>query len=100
AIPYNGAVVVYTVRGGAVYESSSANWQPLLVGYNGQPVHGTAVSAIARTDGTRIIYTVRDGYVHEAASNTGWQNLRVPNLTGTNAVAALNANGIKILYTR
>ncbi|MEU5949951.1 M23 family metallopeptidase [Micromonospora sp. NPDC047465] len=100
AIPYNGAVVVYTVRGGAVYEASSANWQPLLVGYNGQPVHGTAVSAITRTDGTRIIYTVRDGYVHEAASNTGWQNLRVPNLTGTNTIAALNANGIKILYSR
>ncbi|MFG3420132.1 hypothetical protein, partial [Micromonospora sp. NPDC048063] len=73
AIPYNGAVVVYTVRGGAVYESSSANWQPLLVGHNGQPVHGTAVSAVLRADGTKIVYTVRDGRLYEAASNTGWR---------------------------
>ncbi|MFG3702854.1 hypothetical protein ACGF5C_34095 [Micromonospora sp. NPDC047620] len=74
AVPYNGAVVVYTVRGGAVYEASSVNWQPLLVGYNGQPVYRTAVSAITRSDGTRIIYTVRDGYPHVARA------VRVPSL--------------------
>ena len=100
AIAYNGAVLVYTVRGGAVHEAVSTGWQPLLVGYNGQPVLANTVSAILRADGTRIVYTVRDGHVHEAASDSGWRNLRVPNLTGVNTVSAINANGTKILYTR
>lgn len=100
AIPYNGATVLYTIRAGAVWEAGSGSWTPYAVGYNGSPIYGSGLAAIASADGTRIVYTVNNGHVHEAASNAGWRNLQVPNLSGVNSVSAVDAGGVKILYTR
>lgn len=100
AIAYRSGTVLYTIRSGAVWEAGSGDWTPYAVGYNGNPVYGSGLSAMSLADGTRIVYTVNNGHVHEAASNTGWRNLQVPNLSGVNSVAAVNAGGVKILYTR
>ncbi|SCL29605.1 hypothetical protein GA0074692_2759 [Micromonospora pallida] len=100
AIPYDGGTVLYTIRAGAVWEAGSGNWTPYAVGYNGSPLYGSGLSAISLADGTRIVYTVNNGRVYEAASNAGWRNLQVPNLSGVNSVSAVNAGGTKILYTR
>ncbi|CAM3241695.1 hypothetical protein [Stackebrandtia soli] len=99
AVAHGDGIVVYTVRGGAVYEAGNHNWQPMLVGHNGQPLYASTISAVVRADGTKIIYTVRDGRVYEAASNTGWVNLQVPNLNGVTTVAAIQTGGT-VLYTR
>lgn len=100
ALSRNGITTLYTIRSGALWESASVDWTPFCVGYDGSPIYANAVSAVHRPDGTRIVYTLRDGAVFEAASNTGWQNLRVPNLGGVGSVAAIYADGTEILYTR
>jgi hypothetical protein len=100
AVAVGGGVVLYTIRSGALWECANGDWTPYAVGYNGNPVYASAVSAVHRPDGTRIVYTLRDGAVYEAASNTGWQNLRVPNLSGVGSVSAIHASGTEILYTR
>jgi len=98
AVAQGDGIIVYTVRGGAVYEAGNHNWQPMLVGYDGQPLYASTLNTIVRADGTKIIYSVRDGRVYEAASNTGWRNLQVPNLNGVTTVAAIQTGGT-VLYT-
>ncbi|SCL29609.1 Peptidase family M23 [Micromonospora pallida] len=99
AIAVGSGVVLYTIRSGALWECASGDWVPFCVGYNGSPIYADAVSAVLRSDGTRIVYTVRDGAVFEAASNAGWRNLRVPNLDSVAAVSAISRNGTTTLYT-
>lgn len=89
----NGGRVVYTVRGGNLWEAgSAAGWNNLHPGIVGV----TDVAAISDAGG-RVVYTVRDGRVWEAPTAT-WNNLYT-GISGVSDLAVVSDSGGRVVYT-
>jgi hypothetical protein len=98
ALSFGNEKLVYTVRGGKVYEATSAySWANNHTGISG--VTGSGIAAI-EIGGIKYVYTIINGGVYEASSANGWQNLPT-GITGVSetALAAINFGGTKLVYT-
>ncbi|GAA2365082.1 hypothetical protein Cme02nite_32000 [Catellatospora methionotrophica] len=97
-IQVGGAKIIYSSKGGQIFEAgSSTGWNNLHTGING--AQGTALAAL-NLNGEKLIYSVIGGFVHEASSNNGWRNLNtgIGGVSNT-SIAVIALNGVKYVYS-